>query len=66
MSKKGSTDFYQTYVIFMRLSAVSFEIKRLKADHSILQWQPIHEKQRNNEDFVLTHQNDDYDVMVSN
>ena len=36
--KNGSTDFDQTYVIFGQSSIVSFEIKRLKTGHSLLQW----------------------------
>ena len=41
--KNGSTDFHQTYVIFRQLYIKVFEIKRLKTDHSLLPWQPIHE-----------------------
>ena len=34
--KNGSTDFHQTYVMFMQSSIVFFEIKRLKKGHSLL------------------------------
>ena len=36
--RKGSTDFYQTYVIFRQSSVEVFEIKRLKTGHSLLPW----------------------------
>ena len=36
--KNGSTDFHQTYVIFRQSSKISFEIKGLKTDHSLLPW----------------------------
>ena len=36
--ENGSSDFYQTYVIFRQLHIEVFEIKRLKIDYSLLPW----------------------------
>ena len=41
--ENGSTDFYQTFVIFRQSSVVAFENKRVKTGNLLMAWQPNNE-----------------------